>query len=148
MWRKIDTREFDMANPVLDFIGGIFKPVADLVDELHFSGEEKAAARGKIVAAQSALTFRMLEYEAKLMEHQASVIKAEAGGQSWLQRSWRPITMLTFLGLVVCDSFGLLEFRLADQAWTLLQIGLGGYVIGRSAEKVAPAVASMIRGAK
>lgn len=137
-----------MANPVLDFIAGIFKPVTDLVDELHFSGEEKARARAGIVQAQSALTFKMLEYEAKLMEHQASVIKAEAAGQSWLQRSWRPITMLTFLVLVVCDSFGLLQFRLADQAWTLLQIGLGGYVIGRSAEKVAPAVASMIRGAK
>ena len=137
-----------MGNPVLDFIGGIFKPVVDLVDELNFSGEEQAAARGKIILAQSAMTSKMLEYESKLMEHQASVIKAEAGGQSWLQRSWRPITMLTFLGLVVCDSFGLLEFRLAKEAWTLLQIGLGGYVIGRSAEKVVPAVAAMVRGAK
>ena len=137
-----------MGNPVLDFIGGIFKPVVDLVDELNFSGEEKAAARGKIILAQSAMTSKMLEYESKLMEQQASVIKAEAGGQSWLQRSWRPITMLTFLGLVVCDSFGLLEFRLAKEAWTLLQIGLGGYVIGRSAEKVVPAVAAMVRGAK
>lgn len=34
--------------------------------------------------------------------------------------NWRPITMLTFLVLVVCDSFGPLKFRLADEAWTLL----------------------------
>ena len=44
--------------------------------------------------------------------------------------------MLTFLVLVVCDSFGLLAFRLAAEAWVLLQIGLGGYVVGRTAEKV------------
>ena len=48
--------------------------------------------------------------------------------------------MLTFLALVVCDSFGLLKFRLADQAWTLLQLGLGGYVVGRSAEKIVPMI--------
>ncbi|KRT55049.1 hypothetical protein Ga0074115_11321 [endosymbiont of Ridgeia piscesae] len=44
--------------------------------------------------------------------------------------------MLTFLALVVFDSFGWLANPLADEAWTLLQIGLGGYVAGRSAEKI------------
>jgi hypothetical protein len=58
-----------------------------------------------------------------------------------MQHNWRPITMLTFLVLIICDSFDLLAFRLADQAWTLLQIRLGGYVIGRSAEKIAPMMA-------
>jgi hypothetical protein len=52
--------------------------------------------------------------------------------------------MLTFLALVVADTFGLTEFRLADQAWTLLQIGLGGYVVGRSAEKIAPHIKDMV----
>jgi len=61
---------------------------------------------------------------------------AEAQGGSWLQRSWRPITMLTFLVLVVTDALGLLPFRLAGEAWTLLQLGLGGYVVGRSGEKI------------
>jgi hypothetical protein len=44
--------------------------------------------------------------------------------------------MLTFLALVVFDSFGWLPNPLANEAWTLLQIGLGGYVAGRSAEKM------------
>jgi hypothetical protein len=47
--------------------------------------------------------------------------------------------MLTFLLLVVMDSFDLLAFRLTDEAWMLLQIGLGGDVIGRFAEKIADA---------
>jgi len=46
--------------------------------------------------------------------------------------------MLTFLALVVCDSFGWLAFRLSEEAWALLKIGLGGYVVGRSVEKVVP----------
>ncbi len=44
--------------------------------------------------------------------------------------------MLTFLGLVLADSFGILANPLAPQAWTLLQLGIGGYVVGRSVEKV------------
>ncbi len=63
-------------------------------------------------------------------------------GASWLQRNWRPLTMLSFLGLVIADAFGMLAFRLADQAWLLLQIGLGGYVVGRSVEKISPQIAN------
>jgi hypothetical protein len=49
--------------------------------------------------------------------------------------------MVTFLMLVVCDSFGILAFRLSSEAWLLLQIGLGGYVVRRSGEKIyLPAV--------
>ena len=60
-------------------------------------------------------------------------------------RNWRPITMLTFFILVVCDSFGLLTFRLSDEAWMLLQIVLGGYVVGWSAEKIIPGLFKNIK---
>ena len=55
--------------------------------------------------------------------------------------------MLSFLGLVVADAFGLLAFRLADQAWLLLQIGLGGYVVGRSVEKISPQITAISNAA-
>jgi hypothetical protein len=42
--------------------------------------------------------------------------------------------MITFLFLVVMDSFGLFSFRLSSDAWLLLQIRLGGYIVGRSGE--------------
>ena len=48
------------------------------------------------------------------------------------------LAALCFLFLVMADSFGLLVFRLSTEAWGLLQIGLGGYVVGRSVEKIAP----------
>jgi hypothetical protein len=53
--------------------------------------------------------------------------------------------MLTFVSLVVADQTGLLAFRLAEEAWTLLQLGLGGYVVGRSAEKIAPGVIGALK---
>jgi hypothetical protein len=94
---------------------------------------------------QNALTEKVLGYERELLSAQSKVITAEAQGASWMQRNWRPITMLTFLVLVVADTFGLTEFRLSGDAWALLQIGLGGYVIGRSAEKTMPQVVGAMK---
>ena len=130
---------------VWGWITDIVKPVTELVDELHTSEDERNQVKARLFQLQNDTANKMLEYEGKLIEAQSSIIRSEAQGKSWLQRNWRPITMLTFLVLVVCDSFGLLAFRLADQAWTLLQIGLGGYVVGRSVEKIAPQVTEVIK---
>lgn len=121
---------------ILSFLGAALKPVTDLIDNLHTSEEEKLVIKAQLQGVENAMAEKVLHYETELMKSQAKVITAEAQGQSWLQRSWRPITMLVFLALVVFDSFGMLEFRLSDQAWLLLQIGLGGYVVGRSGEKI------------
>lgn len=103
---------------------------------MHTSREEKLESQKQIRTIESEFESKVLEYESKLMEAQASIIKAEAMGQSWMQRNWRPITMLRCLVLVALDSFNFLANRLANEAWTLLQIGLGGYLVGRSAEKI------------
>ena len=125
----------------------LIEPVTDLVDDLHTSEEERLQVKSHLfqVQVQAELTTQIMDYEARLLEAKTKVITAEANGQSWLQRTWRPITMLTFLGLVVADTFGWTTFRLAEEAWTLLQIGLGGYVVGRSAEKIAPKVMDVMR---
>ena len=133
---------------ILSFLGGAIKPVTDLIDSLHTSGEERDKLRNELVKLENEISSQLIEYHTKLIGAQADVIKAEATGKSWMQRNWRPITMLTFLVLVVCDSFGLLAFRLAPEAWLLLQIGLGGYVAGRSLEKAGPAIAKVIVNGK
>ncbi len=130
---------------IWNFLTGLVSPVTELVDELHTSEEERLKVKAKMFELQNAIAVKVMDYEARLLEAKAKVIIAEAQGQSWLQRTWRPITMLTFLGLVVADTFGLTEFRLAPEAWTLLQIGLGGYVVGRSAEKVIPKVTEVMK---
>ena len=131
-----------------DIVAGIFKPISDVIDHVLPSGDAKLALQGKVLEGQMQAAASLMDYEKQLLDGQTKIITAEAQGNSWLQRSWRPITMLTFLVLVVCDSFGWLHNPLAPQAWTLLQIGLGGYVAGRSLEKIAPAVTNAITAAK
>lgn len=130
---------------LLGFLGQIFEPVTKLVDDLHTSEEERLQIKNKMFEIQAKAFSEAQEYETKLLEAKSEIITAEAKGQSWIQRSWRPITMLTFLVLVVLDSFGILANRLSGEAWTLLQIGLGGYVVGRSAEKIAPKITDAMR---
>jgi len=132
--------------PILAFLSSLFGPITEIVTNLHTSDADKLTLQNKLVELQNQVSLKALDYESQLLAAKADIIKAEANGQSWLQRMWRPITMITFLVLVVCDSFGWLKNPLAPQAWSLLQLGLGGYVIGRSAEKVAPAIASAIKG--
>jgi hypothetical protein len=125
---------------ILGFISSIFKPAVDLIDDLHTSEEERMQLTKELMKIENALTKRIIEYESQLLTSQSEMVKAESTGHSWLQRNWRPITMLTFLVLVILNSFGLLITPLADEAWLLLQIGLGGYVVGRSAEKIIPSL--------
>lgn len=121
---------------LFSFIGEIFAPAAKLVDDLHTSDEEKLKLNNALVKLENDLHTKVIEYETKILDSKTQIITAEAKGESWIQRNWRPITMLTFLALVVCDSFGWLANPLAVEAWTLLQIGLGGYVVSRGGEKM------------
>ena len=117
-------------------VGSIFKPAADLIDNIHTSDEERLKVKQAMFELQVEAFNKAEEYETTLLDAKKTIITAEAQSQSWIARNWRPITMLSFLALVIADSFGWLPSPLAPQAWTLLQIGLGGYVAGRSAEKV------------
>jgi hypothetical protein len=122
---------------ITDVVSGILKPISDVIDHVTVSGEDKAKLQMANLAASLQAATAVQGYEQTLLDGQLKVITAEASSGSWLASSWRPITMLTFLGLVVCDSFGWLHSPLAPQAWTLLQIGIGGYTVGRSVEKIA-----------
>lgn len=134
---------------IADVVAGIFKPISDVIDHITVSGDEKAAIQKAVIAGQLQAAQSTVDYESKLLDNKSAIVLAEAKSDSWLARNWRPVTMLTFLGLVVCDSFGWLPWRLASEAWSLLQIGLGGYVVGRSAEKVAgPIVAAVVAAVK
>ena len=82
---------------LLNIVETVISPVTNLIDSLHTSDEEKRVLTNELKQIENVFAAEVLKYEAKLMDAQASIIKAEAQGQSWLQRSWRPITMLTFL---------------------------------------------------
>lgn len=122
---------------ITDIVSGILKPISDVIDHVTVSGEDKVKLQMAQLQSGMAAQTAAAAYEAQLLDGQQKVITAEASSSNWLASSWRPITMLTFLALVVCNSFGWLASPLAPEAWSLLQIGLGGYTVGRSVEKVA-----------
>jgi len=130
--------------PIIEAVTGLFGSLIGAIDDWHTSEEEKLEAKGKIFAAQGALLTTVFDYEKAQLESQAEIVKAEAQGESFLQRSWRPIVMLVFVGLIVARWTGFtapnLTPELESQLMVLVQIGLGGYVVGRSAEKVAKSI--------
>lgn len=103
--------------------------IGKLVDTLTVSSTEKKQIRSQIVDT-------LYRYSSDLEKEQASIIRNETQG-NWLQKSWRPIVMLAFTFIVLLGAFVKLPL-LEDTSkfWDLLEIGLGGYVIGRSVEKV------------
>ena len=124
---------------ILSVIGSIVKPVTDLIDNLHTSEEEKGQIRVAMEKMSHDVTMLSLKAEMDTLKAQASIVRAEAQGASWMQRNWRPLTMLVFLAMIVysymAPVFGLIVVTLPPDLWALIKIGLGGYVVGRSAEK-------------
>ena len=88
----------------------------------------------------------VLSIQEKTLESQRDIIVAEAQGESYIQRSWRPwfmVFLMFFIGSsVIAGAFGFgAEVKagwdaIPQPAWSLAQIGLGGYIGGRTVEKV------------
>lgn len=82
----------------------------------------------------------------------AEIIKAEAASDHWLAANWRPLMMLVFGGLIVARWFGWATPELSEaeylKLWDIVQLGIGGYTIGRSVEKVLPSVMDAVKTRK
>lgn len=80
---------------------------------------------------------------------QAGIVQTEAASSHWLAANWRPLLMLTFGALIVARWFGWAAPNLSEaeylKLWDIVELGLGGYVIGRSAEKIAPAIIGALK---
>ena len=80
---------------------------------------------------------------------QAGIVQAEAASSHWLAANWRPILMLVFGALIVARWFGWAAPNLSEAEylalWDIVRLGIGGYVVGRSLEKIAPVVAGAVK---
>ena len=98
--------------------------------------------------AQAELNNALLVNAAKIEEAAASIIGDEAKSEHWLASSWRPLVMLTFTALIVARWLGYSAPGISEaevlKLWDIVQLGLGGYVIGRSAEKIVPQLAQIV----
>ena len=128
---------FDILNPIKD--------VADIANSIisKFVADptEKLKVQQQLLEAQTTLTSKAMDIQSALTDAQAKVITAEITSQSWLARNWRPILMLTFTFIVawnyiVVPIVGATAAAIPPDMWTLMKIGVGGYIVGRSGEKI------------
>lgn len=128
-------------NLISGLVSETIGKISGLVSEFITDKDKALELQTQIEKELIKLEEKALEYETKLMESRRDIIVAEAKSESWLTRNWRPITMLTFTALIVADWLGIsapnLTPELKGKLFSIIQIGLGGYVIGRSAEKIA-----------
>ena len=98
--------------------------------------------------AQQDMVMALISQQGALNAAAGDIIKAEAQSEHWLPACWRPILMLTFGALIVARWLGWSAPGISEaevlKLWDIVQLGLGGYVIGRSIEKVAPQIAAAV----
>ena len=131
-----------MIQALIPILGGIASQAAKSL----FPNPEDETKRK---AAENEFNLAVLQQAQAIEQAAASIVKAEAESEHWLAANWRPILMLTFGGLIVARWFGLAAPELSEseylKLWDIVQLGLGGYVIGRSAEKIVPSIASAMK---
>ena len=131
----------------IPIIGKVIESVISLVDKAVLDKDE--AARIKAELTRLAYTQEHDEFM-KIVEEQASIIRSEAQGEGAAQRNWRPHLMYLIMGLLVFNGalvplvnvlfsvqLPVLEAwkAIPQDMWSLLQIGMGGYIVGRTVEK-------------
>ena len=114
-------------------VKGVVGTVGKVIDRLTLPAREKRQLEAELLEL-------LVEHEQEMARSRSAAAVEEARG-NWLQRSWRPLVMLVFALIVLVGTFTTLPL-LSDTSrfWDLLEIGLGGYVVGRGGEKMAAAV--------
>jgi len=102
------------------------------------------------------LSMALVANSAAIEQAAAAVVLAEAKSEHKITAIWRPVLMLTITAIVgwnyliaplaelavqlLAGDQVPLAIELADELWNLLMIGVGGYIVGRSGEKIAAKV--------
>lgn len=113
----------------------MIREIGDIVNRLSVSLKEKQKIQEEIQSL-------MYRYKGELVREQSAAVGEEIRG-NWLQKSWRPIVMLLLTLVILCGVFtGSSVLADTSRFWDLLEIGIGGYVIGRSGETLTASLLS------
>lgn len=130
---------------MLSLLTALIAPLFSTIDKVVTNKAE--AEKIKLALQQDMLTNKASEFKAA-----AEIIIAEAKGESWLQRNWRPVLMLWFAGLIGAHWMGFTAPNISEEILNglldIVKIGIGGYVIGRSTEKIVKEASHAIQTLK
>jgi hypothetical protein len=107
--------------------------------------------QNKKLEALAEVRAKILENEAKILAIAGDIVGKETVSERWYQNAWRPALMWIII-VIIFNNFLLAPYvgmifgydlsldvdvnSLPEELWRAIDIGLGGYVIGRSAEKI------------
>lgn len=125
---------------VSKLLGTVAGPVFEVIDQAVTDKDQANRLKAE-------LQRRLIDQQDATLQARMKVILAEAGGESWAQRNWRPVLMLVIVAIVANNYllapylgavFGTgLSLELPERLWDLMTLGVGGYIAGRSVEKTA-----------
>jgi Tfp pilus tip-associated adhesin PilY1 len=125
--------------PALNIIAPLAKILFNTVDKACLIKDQAEKIKAQ-------LNTQLLQSGTEELKAAASIVEAEAKS-NWYVAGWRPTLMYVLIFILVwnyilgpiCKLFigTVITFELPGDVWTLLQIGLGGYVVGRSGESIA-----------
>ena len=125
--------------------------VAPLAKILFSTIEKSVPDKDLQEKLKAQLQTQLLQSNTQELQAAAKIIEAEAKA-GWFAASWRPLLMYVLIFILVWNyvigpvikvfTGAIISFELPGDVWTLLNVGLGGYVVGRSAESVARTMAN------
>jgi hypothetical protein len=137
-------------------IGNLIKDGLDTVrktvDDFHTSEEEKLQVKEKISVLENELTNKLIEVQKQELESKTEILKTDAKSDNWLLESWRPITILSLVGiyvLILTNNYIIapaiakytditsVQFSMPPDLGGIIKLILGTFTFGKSAEIVA-----------
>lgn len=108
---------------MFSWISDLFKPAADLVNNLHTSDAERLELQNKL-----------LDIQARIHGQVTDLMKAEATSPHFIVAAWRPITSILLVGILFCDAFGWIHAN--EKIYALAEMFLSVYAGSRGFEKI------------
>jgi len=119
---------------IFSFLGDIFKPAAQLIDDIHTSKEElgnieikKAELRNKLAEIEAQVSSKILDLQSQIIDANAKIAIQEQVSGSVISKNWRPVCSIIFVGLLVAMGLGVIQYNqfLAGIAGSFLGIYTG-----------------------
>ena len=129
-----------MIPGLTEIIAGVGKGAKEIIGSFKVDPAEKLKAEIETTKLISLAFDQVIDFEKERVIQGAKNVRADAHSDSWLQRSWRPILMLGFGFTVIAHYFGFtpetISVQEAEALMKVVQWGMGGFIAGRSAEKI------------
>ncbi len=110
---------------LLSTVGGFFSGLFNYKNE-----------QAKTVQSALEVLSSINDVDGKQVTAAAQSLSAILTQGSWLEKNWRPIFMLICIGIIMPSHINDPVSPTMEKIWTMLQIGLGGYLPLRTLDKI------------